>query len=71
MPFGFRKGKGTGGQGFGRGKGSGGSSLGQPPANCICPQCKTVSAHTRGVPCFKTKCPNCGSAMTRQFLDQE
>ena len=71
MPFGF-------GRGGGRGKHRRGGMVrgrmrtpqwrnGRSPENCICPQCSTTIPHHRGVPCFQTACPNCGSAMTRQF----
>ena len=35
--------------------------------NCICPSCNTVLPHKRGIPCFKTVCPNCGKNMARKF----
>jgi len=35
--------------------------------NCVCPDCKTVIPHKRGIPCFQTTCPNCGKFMTRKF----
>ena len=31
---------------------------------CICPKCKKKVQHTRGMPCSKVKCPECGSPMT-------
>jgi hypothetical protein len=51
------------------GKGMGRMGGNQPGAgmigNCICPSCKTVAPHKRGVPCYSIKCPNCGSSMIR------
>jgi len=35
--------------------------------NCICPNCNTTVPHKPGIPCFQTKCPNCGFSMLRQF----
>ena len=35
--------------------------------NCICPRCNTLIPHQRGIPCFQTNCPNCGTPMTRKF----
>ena len=72
MPFGFRRGRGRGGRGRGRGfrggRGSGGFGPGGPPVNCICPSCGLIVPHQRGVPCFQTRCSQCGSPMTRQFF---
>jgi hypothetical protein len=63
MPFGFGKRCRRGwGRYFGRGV------IGVPPDNCICPKCGFVTPHQPGVPCFKKKCPRCGSPMTRQFF---
>jgi len=75
MPFGF----GRGGRGGGRGRSMGfrgGKKWGWfgpwgpagPPETCICPNCGTVATHRSGLPCFRTKCHNCGSFMTRQFF---
>ena len=34
---------------------------------CICPECHNVEMHQPSVPCFKTKCPKCGTPMARRF----
>ena len=53
------------GRGFGwRGR-MGGMALG-PSGECVCPKCGTTIQHKRGIPCFKEKCPKCGSFMTRR-----
>lgn len=77
MPFGFRRGKGGrgwgGGRGFRGGRRWGWFGLGGPYApqeTCICPNCQTVVPHERGLPCFQTRCPNCGTSMTRQFFQR-
>jgi predicted DNA-binding protein (UPF0251 family) len=56
-------GRGGGRRGFapGGGQGLGGS------ADCICPKCGEKAPHTRGVPCFNTKCPKCGTPMAGVF----
>ena len=68
------------GRGGGRGKGRrrGGGRRGgikrrevAADRNCICPNCGLVLPHQRGVPCFETRCPDCGAAMTRQFNIQQ
>ena len=64
MSFGFGKSKKPWKCGKKHGRGS-------PPVNCICPSCKKIMPHCRGVPCFQTKCPECGSPMTRQFSPEE
>jgi len=69
MAFGFRRGRRRGGPGRGRGPedfGPGGF-----PSNCICPNCGLIVPHERGIPCFQTKCPRCGSPMTRKFSNEE
>ncbi len=38
---------------------------------CICPECNTRLPHQRGVPCYMTKCPECGASMLRQFCVTE
>ncbi|MHA1116659.1 MAG: 4Fe-4S binding protein [Candidatus Heimdallarchaeaceae archaeon] len=50
-------------RGGGRGRG-GGFGLGTGGA-CICPVCGARASHTRGVPCFQSRCPQCGAPMTR------
>ena len=41
---------------------------GDRPENCICPSCGTILLHKPGSPCFQMRCPQCGTAMTRQFI---
>ena len=65
MPIGFgrgRRGGGRGGRRFG---------VGMPPTSCICPKCGMKVPHQPAVPCFKIKCPRCGSFMTRKFPDEK
>jgi hypothetical protein len=66
---GLRLGAGGMGRGMRRGtKGRGrmnGFAAG-PNGECICPKCKHKVTHQTGVPCYKQKCPKCGSAMTRE-----
>ncbi len=57
------QGRGTG-QGRGQGR-MGGPSAAGPAGNCICPDCGYKATHARGRPCNQTKCPKCGSPMTR------
>ena len=71
MPFGFGIGRGRGGRGFRGGIGGGGLRQGGFPTNCVCPNCGMIATHQRRVPCFQTKCPRCGSPMTRQFFYEE
>jgi hypothetical protein len=62
------QGPGTGsGRGMGRGPGRGrmGGFAAGPGGNCVCPSCGKTAQHKVGVPCYKMKCPACGSAMTR------
>ena len=78
MPFGFSKkdrdeqgGKGRGrGRGFRFGRRR--ASFNPEPQNirCICPECGMSIPHQQRVQCFKTRCPQCGSAMTRGFSDE-
>ena len=48
------------------GRQPGGKGLG-PGGKCVCPnpKCKHEIVHKRGAPCYKLKCPKCGTAMTR------
>jgi len=55
--------QGQGGQRPGRG---GGRMQAGTAGYCVCPQCGHQEAHQRGVPCVEQKCPQCGTAMTRQ-----
>jgi len=74
MPNATRRGGGAGmglrrGQaGGGRGR-MGGQFAAGPGGKCVCtnPDCKHEIAHQAGVPCYKTKCPKCGSPMIRKI----
>ena len=57
-------GRGQGGRGQGGGR-KGGFARG-PGGNCVCPSCGKTVSHEQGVPCFETRCPDCGALMTRQ-----
>lgn len=66
-------GQGGMGQGGGRGQGRGGQRGGRkggggggPQGFCVCPQCGQREAHQRGVPCYESKCPQCGAALVRE-----
>ena len=74
-PAGFGAGRGFGrgargragagfGRGFGRGAGRGVTS--NTDGTCICPKCNYEEPHIPGEPCFKKKCPKCGTAMIRK-----
>lgn len=49
----------------GRGRMDGPASAG-PNGFCVCPQCGKKVMHTIAEPCNTIKCPECGSAMTRE-----
>ncbi|MHA1223414.1 MAG: 4Fe-4S binding protein [Candidatus Heimdallarchaeaceae archaeon] len=51
---------GGGRRGGGFGLGAGGS--------CVCPVCGIRVAHMRGLPCYQTPCPKCGSLMIRDAI---
>lgn len=64
-----------GGRGRGRGNGRGGRfgggqrrSPAGPGGICICvnPECRYEQEHRAGEPCYKVKCPKCGSPMVRK-----
>jgi len=62
MPNGIKMGRGGG-----RGR-MGGQFTAGPGGKCVCtdPDCKHEIVHQAGVPCYKTKCPKCGSSMIRK-----
>jgi len=69
MPDGRGRGQGPGpkgGGGPGRGGGRAGGFGAGPGGFCICPACGQKVPHQLGVPCFEVKCPQCGTAMTRE-----
>ena len=53
-----------GGRGEGRGR-MGGTGRG-PGGECVCPSCGKKAPHKRGAPCNEVRCPECGTAMTRE-----
>jgi predicted DNA-binding protein (UPF0251 family) len=57
------------GMGRGLGRGSqgrmGGRAAAGPGGSCVCPKCGYKAPHQVGVPCYKAKCPKCGTLMTR------
>jgi hypothetical protein len=59
------QGQGRGGQGQGRGRMGGPLSAG-PGGSCMCPNCGKKVSHVAGQPCYKTKCPKCGTQMVRE-----
>jgi predicted Fe-Mo cluster-binding NifX family protein len=68
---GIMNGRGRGGLGSGGGQGQGRGRLGGPLAvgaggACLCPKCGHREPHKVGVPCLRTPCPKCGTAMTRE-----
>ena len=64
------QGPGTGrGMGGGRGGGRGrmGGFAAGPGGGCVCPGCGKTTPHRPGVPCNQSKCPDCGTTMTRKL----
>jgi len=61
-------GRAAGGRGAGRGLGRGrmGGFAAGPGGSCVCPKCGEKVQHKIGTPCYKQKCPKCGSSMTRE-----
>jgi len=37
-----------------------------PGGECLCPRCGYTAPHAAGQPCYKMKCPQCGTKMTRK-----
>ena len=57
----------SGGRGQGRGPGRmGGGQAAGPGGYCVCPSCGHKVPHQVGQPCYDVKCPQCGTAMTRE-----
>jgi hypothetical protein len=60
------KGAGQGRRGGRQGRGRmGGPYAAGPVDTCICPKCGHSEPHERGMACAQTRCPQCGTAMTR------
>ncbi len=38
------------------------------PIQCICPNCGLSVPHKHRVQCFRLRCPQCDSTMTRNFI---
>ena len=64
------KGRGSGkNRDFGQGRGRSRKHFGLGPEGfCVCPECKTRIEHQTGIPCIKTKCPECGHLMVREEI---
>jgi hypothetical protein len=55
------------GRGGGRGPGRmGGPSAAGPGGDCVCPSCGYRKEHVAGTPCYRQKCPQCGTQMIRE-----
>ena len=52
----------------GRGRGRfGGNKAGAGPGGvCVCPECGKRIPHETGVPCYRVRCPECGTKMLRE-----
>ena len=53
---------------FGRGRKGRFSSSAGSGGICICvnPNCRNEVPHRRGIPCYQTSCPKCGSPVVRK-----
>jgi hypothetical protein len=59
-------GRGGGARGGGRGPGRmGGPKAAGPGGDCVCPNCGHRERHVVGRPCYRKKCPDCGTQMVR------
>ncbi len=56
-----------GGAGRGRGQGPGrmGGTGAGPGGECVCPACGHREPHVVGQPCYRKRCPKCGTPMVR------
>ena len=52
--------------GYMTGKGRMGGSAAGPSGMCVCQKCGSSVPHQTGVPCYRMKCPKCGTPMARQ-----
>ena len=50
----------------GRGRNNGDKPGSGPGGKCVCPKCGYEMEHTTGKACNKTKCPKCGTLMTKK-----
>ena len=61
-----RRGSRRGGRGSGQGPGRmGGPKAAGPGGDCVCPNCGHEVPHQVGKPCYKVRCPQCDTPMTR------
>ena len=60
-----RRGRASRPSGGGRGTG-GGNALG-PGGICFCPHCGYSEPHNTGNPCYRQRCPECGTTLTRKI----
>lgn len=44
----------------------GGPFAAGPGGTCVCPNCGHREPHVAGQPCYKKKCPQCGTQMIRE-----
>lgn len=48
-------------------RGTGAQAARNPAGYCFCRHCGHQTGDDSGLPCFKLKCPTCGSSMERRF----